>query len=356
MAESNKTEKATPKKRLDERKKGNAFQSKDVISIVVLLVGFFLLSKLGAFIIIRINYLYHQQVALMVEMDTLTIASCSMIFRNAIVMFFMATIPIFIAIVIVGIVMTGVQTKFLFSTELLKFKFHRISIIQGFKRLFSLRSIVQLIKSLLKVLVIGWIIYANMKELVLVSPDILNSSLQDGISYMLDKTMAMVYKICLLFVLVAALDYAYQKYDYEKKLRMTKQEIKDEYKQTEGDPFIKGKRKEKHRRMSLNRMIQQVPGADVIVRNPTHFAVALKYDIDKDFAPMVIAKGRDKVAMKIVEAGEKNQVLITENKSLARTLYDSVEINDYIPPELYQVVAELMAWVFSNKDEGKKKA
>lgn len=356
MAETNKTEKATPKKRLDERKKGNAFQSKDVISIVVLLVGFVLISKLGGFIILQINYLYQEQVILIGEMHTLTIASCSMIFRNAIMLFFMATIPIFVAIVLAGIIMTGVQTKFLFSTELLKFKFNRISIVQGFKRLFSLRSIVQLVKSILKVIVIVWIIYASMKDLLLVTPDILNSTIGDSIAYMLDKAITMIYQICLLFIGIAALDWAYQKYDYEKKLRMTKQEIKDEYKQTEGDPFIKGKRKEKQRRMSLNRMIQQVPHADVIVRNPTHFAVALKYNIDQDFAPMVVAKGRDRVARKIIEVGEKNAVLITENKDLARTLYASVEINDYIPPELYQVVAELMAWVFSNKDEGKKKA
>ena len=135
---------------------------------------------------------------------------------------------------------------------------------------------------------------------------------------------------------------------------MTKQDIKDEYKQTEGDPFIKGKIKEKQRKMSMNRMIQQVPFADVIVRNPTHYAIALKYDVETDLAPMVLAKGQDYMAKRIVDAGEKNKVLITENKPLAKGLYEMVDVNDYIPAEFYQAVAELMAWVYSNKDKGKK--
>lgn len=354
MAETNKTERATPKKRKDERKKGNVFQSKDVVSVVVILIGFFLISKLGMFIIVQIDNLYEDQMLLVGDMHALTVTQSSMILRDAIIVLLVSVIPILSALMLVGIVMTGIQTKFLFSTELIKFKFHRISMIQGFKRLFSLRSLVQLIKSILKVIVIAWIIYTSMKDLMLVTPDILNSGMGESIAYMMDKTMSMVYKVCLLFVFVAGLDYAYQKYDYEKKLRMTKQEIKDEYKQTEGDPLVKGKIRERQRKMSLNRMIQQVPHADVIVRNPTHFAVALKYDIEKDLAPIVLAKGQDHIAMRIVETGEKSNVPITENKVLARSLYETVEVNDYIPPELYQVVAELMAWVFSNKDKGKK--
>jgi flagellar biosynthetic protein FlhB len=258
------------------------------------------------------------------------------------------------ALALTGIVMTGVQTGFLVSGDLLKFKFSRISLLQGMKRLMSLRSVVQLVKSVMKVLVIMWIIYSSVKGLLLITPDILNTGMDRSIQFMIDRTMAMVYKICLFFVAVAVLDYSYQKYDYEKKLRMTKQEIKDEYKQTEGDPFIKGRIREKQRKMSLNRMIQQVPFADVIVRNPTHFAVALKYDIDKDLAPMVVAKGQDHTARRIIEAAERNHVLITENKFLAQSLYRSVEINDYIPQEFYQAVAEILAWVYSSREKDKK--
>jgi flagellar biosynthetic protein FlhB len=189
---------------------------------------------------------------------------------------------------------------------------------------------------------------------MVVTPDMLSASLDSNLSFMMDRIMSIVYKICLIFVAVAILDYAYQKYDYEKKLRMTKQEVKDEYKQTEGDPQIKGRIREKQRKMSMNRMIQQVPNADVVVRNPTHFAVALKYDIDHDQAPIVLAKGQDFMAKRIISVAEKHKILITENKPLARSLYETTEVNDYIPAELYQAVAEVMAWVYSNKKQDKK--
>lgn len=354
MAEMNKTEKATPKKRRDERKKGNAFQSKDVISIVVLIVGFVLVSKLGGFIITQIEQLYIKQMVRMGGLYEISIASAMQIFRDMVQTFFIATVPIMVALALTGVLMTGVQTRFLVSGELLKFKFSRISPMQGLKRMFSLRSLVQLAKSVIKVLVIMWIIYTSVKDLLLITPDILSTSMDRNIEFMLDRTMSMVYKICLFFVTVAVLDFAYQKYDYEKKLRMTKQEVKDEYKQTEGDPLIKGRIREKQRKMSLNRMIQQVPNADVVVRNPTHYAVALKYDIEKDFAPVVLAKGQDHTAKRIIEVAEKNSVPVMENKPLAQGLYRSVEINDYIPAEFYQAVAEILAWVYNSKEKDKR--
>lgn len=354
MAESNKTEKATPKKKQDERKKGNAFQSKDVISVAVLIVGFILISKLGGFIMIQIKELYISDLEKMGGLYELSIPTCMQIMREAMIVFFASTIPILVALAITGIVMTGAQTGFLVSGELLKFKYNRISFIEGMKRMMSVRSLVQLVKSLIKVAVILWVVYTSVQDLMIVTPDMLNTSLDGNISFMLDRIMSIVYKICLIFVAVAVLDFAYQKYDYELKLRMTKQEVKDEYKQTEGDPFIKGKIREKQRKMSMNRMIQQVPNADVIVRNPTHFAIALKYDINNDQAPIVLAKGQDFMAKRIIDVAMKNKILITENKPLARSLYEMVEVNDYIPGELYQAVAELMAWVYSNKEKVKK--
>jgi flagellar biosynthesis protein FlhB len=354
VAETNKTEKATPKKKRDERKKGNAFQSRDVISVVILIVGFVLVSKLGSFIMVQVKELYLSDLEKMGGLYELSIATCLQIMKEAMVVFFVSTIPILIVLAVTGIVMTGAQTGFLVSGELIRFKYSRISFIEGMKRMLSVRSLVQLVKSLIKVAVIMWVIYTSVKDLMIVTPDMLNSSLDSNISFMMDRIMSIVYKICLIFVAVAVLDFAYQKFDYEQKLMMTKQEVKDEYKQTEGDPFIKGKIREKQRKMSMNRMIQQVPKADVIVRNPTHFAIALKYDINKDQAPIVLAKGQDYMAKRIIDVAVKNKILITENKPLARSLYEMVEVNDYIPAELYQTVAELMAWVYSNREKGKK--
>lgn len=353
MAETNKTEKATPKKKRDERKKGNAFQSRDVISVVVLIIGFILISKLGSFILVQVKDLYISNLDKMSRLHELTIATCTQLLVEATMVFFISTVPILIVLALTGIIMTGAQTGFLVSGELLRPKFSRISFLQGFKRMLSVRSLVQLVKSLIKVAVILWVIYTSVRDLLVVTPDMLNTSLDSNLSFMMDRIMSIVYKICLIFVAVAVLDFAYQKFDYEQKLKMTKQEVKDEYKQTEGDPFIKGKIREKQRKMSMNRMIQQVPKADVIVRNPTHFAIALKYDINNDQAPIVLAKGQDYQAKRIIDMAMKHKILITENKPLARSLYEMVEVNDYIPAELYQAVAELMAWVYSNK-EGKK--
>ncbi|KNZ42636.1 flagellar biosynthesis protein FlhB [Acetobacterium bakii] len=353
MAQSDKTEKATPKKKKDERKKGNAYQSKDVVSVILLFMGFFLISQLGLFIVLQIRGLYQGQMAKIGELQTLTVTTCMQILRESIQVFFIATLPIVIVLAISAIIMVGVQTGFLVSGDLIKFKHSRISLMQGIKRLFSLRSLMELAKSIVKVLLVLITIYTFVKGLLTVAPDLLSTQLNESISYMGEQIIAMVTKICLIFSVVAILDYAYQKYDYEKKLMMTKQEIKDEYKQSEGDPQIKGKIKEKQRQMSQNRMMQQVPTADVIVRNPTHFAIALKYDIDHDAAPIIIAKGKDSLALRIVEVGEKHNVPIKENRLLARGLYEMAEVNDYIPAELYQAVAELIAWVYSEKEKGK---
>ncbi|MDD4583852.1 MAG: flagellar biosynthesis protein FlhB [Eubacteriales bacterium] len=353
MAESNKTEKATPKKRRDERKKGNVFQSKDVVSVVLLLIAFILIMKMGLFIIMQLEAFYRNQLDKAATLYELNIATAVVVLKEMVQVFFISTLPIIIILAFTVFVISGIQTRFLFTVELLKFKYNRISIIQGFKRMFSLRSIVQLLKSLIKVIVIMSIIYISIKDLLVLIPDTYNAGIGDNLSFMKDRIMAMVYKICLLFLGVAILDYGYQKYEYEKKLRMTKQEVKDEYKLTEGDPFIKGRIREKQQKMSLNRMIQQVPSADVIVRNPTHYAVALKYDIEKDPAPIVVAKGQDYMAKRIIEIGEKHQILITENKPLAKGLYEGVEVNEYIPLDFYEVVAELLAWVYKNENKGK---
>ena len=349
MAESNRTEKATPKKRKDERKKGNAFQSKDVVSVIMLVIGFFLIVQLSGVIAGQVEHFYGSQLDRAANLYALNTETVLQIMRETMAVYFISSAPIMIVVGFTLFAVTGAQTRFLFSGDLLKFKYSRISLLSGLKKMMSLSAAVQLVKSLLKVIVILFVIYTSITEVLFLIPDSLSAGLEENILFLKERVLALVYKICLFFVGVAVLDFAYQKYDYEKKLRMSRQEVKDEYKMTEGDPLIKGKIRERQQRMSMNRMIQQVPFADVVVRNPTHFAVALKYDIDKDPAPIVLAKGQDHMARRIIEAAEKSGVLITENKPLARSLYESVEVNGYIPAELYQAAAELMAWVYKNK-------
>lgn len=349
MAGSEKTEKATPKKRKDERKKGNTYQSKDVVSVVLLFMAFFMLNLMLPFIYQQIKRNYHGQMDKIASMDTLTVTSVGQLFREAAMVYFVSVLPVAIIIMFIAIIMSGVQTGFLVAKDGLKPKFNRINPLSGIKRMVSIRSVVELLKSMAKVALIIGVIYTTILSVIPLTPDMLVTRMDSNIFFLNQKVLSLVQTVCLIFSVVAILDYAYQRYDYEKKLKMTKQEVKDEYKQTEGNPEIKGKIRQKQREMSMSRMMQMVPQADVIVRNPTHYAVALKYDMDHDVAPLVLAKGKDHIAMRIVSVAAENKILIKENKALARGLYESVEINDYIPAELYKAVAELMAWVYSNK-------
>jgi flagellar biosynthetic protein FlhB len=326
-----------------------------VVSVVLLFVAFFVLNLLVPFIYQQLKNVYIAQMKKIVTLDTLTVSSANQLFRESAIVYFISVLPVAVVIMIVAIIMSGVQTGFLITGDALKPKFNRINPLSGIKRMFSLRSVVELLKSLAKVVLIIWIIYSVILSIIPMTPDMLVTKIDSNVMFMSSQTMSMVQTVCMIFAVVAILDYAYQRYDYEKKLKMTKQEVKDEYKQTEGNPEIKGKIRQKQREMSMSRMMQMVPQADVIVRNPTHYAVALKYDMDHDVAPLVLAKGKDHIALRIVKVGEENKVLVKENKALARGLYEAVEINEYIPAELYKTVAELMAWVYSTKKKEKVK-
>jgi flagellar biosynthetic protein FlhB len=349
MAETNKTEKATSKKRSDERKKGNVFKSRDIVTLATMLIGFFLIARLSGYVKMQITELYRYIMNSAGTLETITVAQSGVIGRRIMATVFFAAAPIVTVMFLVAVLANCLQTKFLMAPELIKFKLNRINPITGIKRLFSLRSLVELLKSVIKIAVIIWLVYSTIRDLIVVAPDILNTSMEESLHFMLDEIMGMVYIVSLIFAGLAVLDYFYQRYDYEKNLRMSKQEVKDEFKQMEGDPMIKGKRREKQRALSMNRMIQQVPQADVVVRNPTHFAVALKYDIDKDPAPIVLAKGQDRVAERIIRIAEENAVLLTENPPLARSLYAAVAVNEYVPADFYHAVAEVMAWVYEQQ-------
>ena len=245
-----------------------------------------------------------------------------------------------------AIAVTFAQTRLLVSGELLKPKFNRINPLQGIKRLFSLKSVVDAFKGILKITLLMIIIFGSLRDRFLESSKYLYTDLDMASRHIFESGKSMVLRIVLAFAVVAALDYFYQWWDYERQLRMSKQEIKEEYKQTEGDPQIKGKIKENQRRMAQRRMMQQVPKADVVIRNPTHFAVALRYDPDRDNAPIVLAKGQDELALRIVRVAVENKVEIVENVPLARALYAQTELDREIPPELYGAVAEGLVYIF----------
>ena len=218
----------------------------------------------------------------------------------------------------------------------------------AFGKIFSKRSLVELLKSLFKIVIIGLFLYEYLQEEILQMPKLIYLDLSASMGKIADIIFMMAFKICAIFFAMAILDYMYQKWEHHENLKMTKQEVKEEFKQMEGDPQIKGKIKQKQREMAMSRMMREVPKADVIITNPTHFAVALRY-AEGMRAPEVVAKGQDLVALKIKDVAREAGVVIVENKPLARALYASVEIGQAVPPELYKAVAEVLAYVYHLK-------
>lgn len=256
-----------------------------------------------------------------------------------------------LSIIVTSVAATFFQTGMLVSAETLKPKFSKINPIEGFKRLFSLRSVIETLKGILKIVLLLWLVYSNLADMISENHKYLYTDLAQGIEHMYDSILTMIFQIIIAFAVIAAADYLYQWWDYEQQLRMSKQEIKEEYKQTEGDPQIKGKIKERQQQMARSRMMQQVPQADVVIKNPTHYAVALRYRPEMDNAPVVLAMGQDELALRIIKVAEENKVAVVENIPLARALYAGAELGREIPPEFYGAVAEILVYIFRLNDD-----
>ncbi|MEG2081656.1 MAG: flagellar biosynthesis protein FlhB [Oscillospiraceae bacterium] len=343
------TEKASPKKRSDERKKGNTFQSKDVISVASILIMVLFLQYYFPIIYDTVKKELRVIMGYMATETQITQSLTTQIFKDFAINSVIAIFPVAFMAIFIAVITTGIQTRFIFSMGALKPKFSKLNPIKGIANLFSLKSVVELIKNILKITIVAYLLYDFISKQFTSFIKSLDMGITQGVMLLFNSLVEMSMKIVLVFLALAAFDYLYQWWDYEKNMKMSKQEVKEEYKQTEGDPQIKSKIKDKQRKMSQERMMQAVPTADVIIRNPTHFAVALKYDIDNDYAPIVVAKGQDNIALKIVEIGEKNGVYTIENRPLARALYAQTEINDAIPFEHFAAVAEILALVYKMK-------
>ena len=250
-----------------------------------------------------------------------------------------------------SIIATGAQTRFLFTSKKFAPKLRNISPLNGIRRMFSLKNVVELLKNLIKVAVLAVILYVVLRDDFVAVVRTMDMDLTVSTAFMLSMALDMVLKVVLVFVVIAAFDYLYQWWEYERQIKMSKQEVKEELKQTEGNPEIKGRIRNLQRQRARSRMMQAVPGADVIIRNPTHFAVALKYDIYRDAAPIVIARGQDSLALRIVRVGEENDVAVIENRELARGIYAETEIGQEIPREYYGAVAEILVYVYRLKNK-----
>ena len=349
-----KTEKATPKRKQDERKKGNIFLSHEVVSVFSLLIMFYSFKLFAPHFIQTIEQNISDFIILTATMDTIVASDMQKFFIDGCIAFGVTALPLLIVGAAATIIFTGAQTRFLFSSKLLEFKGNRMNPLNGLKKMFSLRGLIELTKSIIKITVLSAILYQVLKKQLPQIPRLMDMSVQQSIVQVGVIILSIVKSAAIMFIFLALFDYFYQWWDYEKNLRMSKQEIKEEYKQTEGDPQIKGKIKERQQQQARRRMMQAVPSADVVIRNPTHFAVAIRYDAQKNRAPIVIAKGADLIALKIVEIAEQNDVTIMENRPLARGLFETVDLDQEIPDQFYQSVAEVLAFVYSLKKKDLK--
>ncbi len=343
-----KTEEPTDKKRRDARKKGQVAKSQELNTAFVLLIGFFILKILWEYIYENIaGYATYIFSHLSQNHSTEAITE---LFLGIMMLLAKTAMPVMFGILIIGLGINFFQVGLMISTEKLEPKLDNINPINGFGRIFSKRSLVELFKSIFKIIVIGFFLYLYLKDQIPLMPYFIYFDLPQSLAEAADIIFNMAFQIIAMIMFMAAVDYAYQKWQTTQDLMMTKQEVKDEYKQTEGDPQIKGKIKQKQRQMAMSRMMQEVPKADVIVTNPTHLAIALQYS-DGMVAPLVVAKGQDLVAERIKNIARENRITIVENKPLARALYQSVDVGGVVPQELYQAVAEVLAYVYRLKNK-----
>ena len=347
-----KTEKATPKKRRDAREKGQVLRSTEVNTTFCLVVMLGLLLLIWPWFIEKLMAIYREYLSIQAIVpigEGFDINEFRSILARTMLNLLGVLFPIIGAAMVAGIAVNLAQVGFLFTTKSMGMKLNRISPISGFKRLFSTRTIIEMLKSLLKITAVGFVAYSDYRKLLDEFPGYIGLDVYNAILRIMRAAFLMGLKMCLVMVFIAVADYLFQWWKFEKDLRMTKQEVKDEYKMMEGDPLIKGKIRQKQRQMSAMRMMSRVPEADVVITNPTHYAVALKYEEKVSSAPVVIAKGQDYIARKIKEIAIEHRIEIVENKPLAQSLYTLCEIDDEIPPEFYQAVADILVFVYKQK-------
>ncbi|GHV36442.1 flagellar biosynthetic protein FlhB [Clostridia bacterium] len=350
-AAQEKTEKATPKKRQDSRKKGQVLKSAEVNTAVMLLAIFSVIAVAGSMIVSGTMNMISDYIVTTVPnaLHDMTPARIHNMIIDALLHILKILWPVLLAALVAGIGVNLVQVGFLFSTDSIKPKFSRISPAQGLKRIFSMRSVVELLKSLLKIAVVGVVLYLE----YLGNMDLFRNLMVYGLgavgTEMYDMCLSMAFKACMALVAIGLADYMYQWWEFEKNLRMTKQEIKDEWKMVEGDPKIKQAIKRRQREASMRRMMADIPKADVVITNPTHYAIALEYKDGETDAPLVVAKGKDLVAQNIKRKAEEHGIPMVENRPVAQALYVACDVGDKIPGEMFGAVAEILAYVFNKK-------
>jgi flagellar biosynthesis protein FlhB len=348
--EAQKTEEPTPHKLSEARNKGNVISSQEVSSFAILFGAALTAAFLGPFMAERVanaaGGLLANVHSITFDANNIGVVLLDVLFDVAI-----GVAPIALLLMVLGVASKLVVSGFLFSAESMKPSLDKISPLKGLKRMFSLKSIVEFGKGLIKLSIVGTIVFLLASPVV----DRVEVIMQMDLGATVNETRLILLRmfsgVVAVMAVIAVLDYLYQRHEYMKQMRMTKQEVKDEHKQAEGDPMVKGRLRQIRAERARARMMTAVPTADVVVTNPTHFAVALKYEIDSMGAPRVVAKGADDVAFRIRDVANENDVPIIENPPLARALFASADIDEEVPPEHYKAVAEVISYVFQLKNK-----
>ncbi len=345
------TEPATQKKLDDARKEGQVAKSREIANgmglLALFLVMKFWVGNMGTQMMNVFDSIYGRipdiityYRGFMPQMDI------RIIYRQLLLNVLWIVAPVFLVGVLVAFLCDYAQVKWKPTSKPLRPKFSKLNPIKGFKKFFSLNAVIELIKSVAKIALIVYICYTYLEDKWVLLFDLYSLTVMQALQNLLAIVTDLGIRISAFYMIIAFADFAYQKIKFKNDMKMSKQEIKEEFKQQEGDPAVKGKIKQKMREASMRRMMQELPKADVVITNPTHYAVAIKYDPEVAAAPVVIAKGEGHLAARIKEVARENKVEIVENKPLARTLYANVEIGEVIPPELYQAVADVLAFVY----------
>ncbi|UXF01586.1 flagellar biosynthesis protein FlhB [Fervidobacterium riparium] len=350
FADPDKTEKATPRKRQKAREEGQVPISREFISglgflfvsIIFLFVGKALLSSLidGTIATFEIS-----------DSDLRTFEDFLLYSVKSFTPAFTALALLIFAAAIFSVVIGLLQTRFLFTLKTMKFDFNRLNPISGLKRMFSLRSLFELAKAIAKLLIVGFVGYSVLKgnfDKILLTVD---SDINDGVLIIWGTFTELIIKCAIALIIVSLGDYFFSRYEYEQNIKMTKQEVKEEFKEIEGNPEVKRRQRQIMMQYAMHRMMQEVPEASVVITNPTHFACALRYDPEKDFAPVLVAKGVDKVAQRIMQIARENDVPIVRNPKLAREIYYNTELGESVPERLYKAVAEVLAYVYALREK-----
>jgi flagellar biosynthesis protein FlhB len=344
-----KTEEATPRRKQDARQKGQVPQSAELNSTIVLLVLFVILNSYGSWIYSEISgYIKHNLSPVELTRE-LTEANLGHMLTTHMIFFIRMFLPLALGASLVGVIVNYLQVGPLFTLEPLKPKFNRLNPIGGFQKMFSSRGLVDLVKALIKLFIVGYFAYSTLKDRIFILIQTIQQTPLDMAGIIWSIVYQVAVKICGFLLVLALLDYFYQRWEHRKSLRMSKKEIRDEYKQTEGNPQIKSKIRQRQRQIATRRMMQEVPKSDVVITNPTHLALALRYDSTTMSAPTIVAKGEGYIAEKIKEIALANNIALVENKPLAQALYKTTDIGDVVPAKLYQAVAEVLAFVYRLK-------